>query len=720
LDRASGRAVTSVGASENAKTNHGREDRAKPNANKRDLEVGGSNPEGAVFSLKDQKQYLSDDDNSLFALLPEASEGRDEEQKASDDAAFVGSHTATVASLAHSSKKEGDERENNADSACGSKADNSKEQSNAKLSRDTHAEATDNGVDSPLVSSYDGVEAEPEAASTSTKCLELRNNSTCMSSKTLPEDCNASVDVSVEAKMQRSLGCEKLKVASPDPGKDGSCPVSTATGDKINVCNKPGNVLESPLLTGTQKDALKTTNRDSPISVAVACASDGDGGTSRCLPMSTSRFGSVPREIAESLDNLTRRQRDAVTRIFDGENLFITGRGGTGKSAILKLVAALNRDGPHFKIGGLALKTKNIVACAPTGIAASSMAFPGSSTVYSKLGISTHCTTPDDLVRHLSKNAEMLDVWETMEVLIIDEISMVDAALMDLIVGTLQCLRGSNSMCQIVVLGDFLQLPPIPQTKSAFDFGRNFAFKAKCWPNLFPFKNVVQLLVCHRHKDSAVLDLMCQEVRLGRVESSTERLIALHEPDEGLKNEDFTTVTTRKADAGRVNNEFMRKLGGEVYTFRARDVCKEFCSQALYDSFMRSCLAERELKLCVGAKVVLVKNLSIPSGLVNGAQGVVTEFVRPENCSAVFPVCEFWGVDTTNEEAPPASFEAVDGSKTKVMLKPVEFSLTRMNGRFEEKLCTRTAVPVIKSFALTAHKAQSLTIRVLSCNFSGV
>jgi len=524
-------------------------------------------------------------------------------------------------------------------------------------------------------------------------------------------DAKSLDSTSADAEGAKALNKDELSGLTSLIGSSGNKVCGTGAEETL-VCD-----IDSLDSIHIKETSIAANSRKSPVSVAATCDNAAADGC-RCRPTSTARFDAVPWAIAQEIDNLTPRQRDALVRIFDGENVFVTGRGGTGKSAILRLVAGLNRDGPYFMVGKLAFKTKVVVACAPTGIAASSMAFPGSSTIHSRLGISSHCKTPEELIRNLKRtNPETLETWVSMEVLIIDEISMVTAELLDLIIGTVVCLQGS--LCQVVLLGDWLQLPPI-SNRTAFDSGRNFAFKAKCWKELFPFQNVVQLLVSHRHKDSAVLDLICQEVRQGRVDSSTSRLIELHEPDEGLKNEDFTTVTTRKNDAARVNDEFMRKLGGEIVKFTAKDVCKEFCSPPLRDSFMRSCLAERELNLCVGAKVVLVKNLSIPSGLVNGAQGVVKEFVRMENGTAVYPVCEFWGVDTSREESPPASFHLVDGCTSQVLLMPVDFSLTRMNGKFEETLCTRTMIPVIRSFALTAHKAQSLTIPVLSCNFSGV
>ena len=458
----------------------------------------------------------------------------------------------------------------------------------------------------------------------------------------------------------------------------------------------------------------------SPVSVAVTSERASQSELKELVvPSKAPSFGCVPQDTAANIDLLSERQLESLTRIFSGQSLFITGRGGTGKSAIMKLVGDLNSLGPFFRINGLGLlKSKKILAGAPTGIAAASIPIAGSSTIYALLGIQPNCKSVRDMLYRLKKNPDYLKNWTSVELLIIDEISMISSELFDLIIDTLREVRDGD-LPQVVVLGDWLQIAPIQKNRTAFNIGRDYAFKSRNWGLLFPFENVVQLHVSYRNH--GVLDLMCQEMRIGKLDPATKRIMQLHTPSSEYCSSDFTHVTTRKADAACVNSKFMRKLGCEIISFPAVDKQMGICPPQIFDSFLKQCLAEKNLKLCVGAKVCLIKNLCFEVGLVNGAQGRLVEFSGDDSILGVgkLPVVDFegGGVDTSVEHDPNPQFEVVGGSSTKVIIKPAEFNLTRLNGGYEETLCQRNQVPLLCSFAFTAHKAQSLSIPVLSANF---
>lgn len=131
----------------------------------------------------------------------------------------------------------------------------------------------------------------------------------------------------------------------------------------------------------------------------------------------------------------------------DGQTVFVTGRAGTGKSTLLSYL----RDNTQ----------QHVVVCAPTGVAAYNV---GGITIHSLFGFPFGVLTPSDVARHLGRRAR--EVLRSIDMLIIDEVSMVSANLMDAIDVALRAARGKPKVpfgaCKIVMFGDPYQLAPVP------------------------------------------------------------------------------------------------------------------------------------------------------------------------------------------------------------------------------------------------------------------
>jgi len=281
-----------------------------------------------------------------------------------------------------------------------------------------------------------------------------------------------------------------------------------------------------------------------------------------------------------------------------GEHIFITGKAGTGKTHVLHWLQRTS--------------SKKMYVCAPTGVAALNA---GGSTIHRMFGLNT--ILPADYGVEVwelrKKNKALMD----MDVLVIDEISMVSADLLDAMDRTLQKVRENWAPfggVQVIMFGDPYQLPPVVPKEDLAYYSQEvykspWFFHAHVWEDT-GFQTF-QLETIHRQSDGAFKDIL-NAVRDGSV--SFDQLKQINAVGSRKPKGDSQVFLATRRDAVRQRNDAgLRKLRSPLFTYNAR-IQKDFGH--LYP-------AEKQIKLKTGAHIMMVSN-DPQDRWVNGSRGVVT------------------------------------------------------------------------------------------------
>jgi ATP-dependent DNA helicase PIF1 len=363
----------------------------------------------------------------------------------------------------------------------------------------------------------------------------------------------------------------------------------------------------------------------------------------------------------------------ALKRIEIGASVFITGKAGTGKTTLLN----------HF----LNTTTKNVLVVAPTGVAALNI---GGSTIHRLFGfpptVSVEFVKSDD---YFPRNS--YKTLRQLEVLVIDEISMVRADLLDAVDAALRRFGPNKELpfggVQMVFVGDPYQLPPVV-VGSEEEFFRSryatpFFFSADCFRELQ--YEIVELEKVYRQSDSDFINIL-NSLRTGQASTADfEALNQRFQPDfEPPDDEFWVTLTTTNAMADSVNRKRLESIDSEVFSNKAE--FRGEISSADYPT-----LEYLEFKL--GAQVMLLTN-DPKDEWVNGSMGVVVGF-GAENGT------------------PTARVRIVD-SNSIVEVTPYRWEVRRPsieNGRVQyEVIGSFEQLPMKLAWAVTIHKSQGKTL----------
>lgn len=246
------------------------------------------------------------------------------------------------------------------------------------------------------------------------------------------------------------------------------------------------------------------------------------------------------------MDSLDVSQIEALKEMLEGKNVFLSGTGGTGKSAVIRLFLENCR--------------KNIVCVAPTGLAALNL--PDAMTIHSffKFPIDKIMLGGDDV----PADAHLTEFLRHTDCIVIDEISMVRADIFNALEISLRVHGNATDRPfggkQIIVVGDFLQIPPVITDEAVYTalnerFGGIYAFNTQAWENAH-FQNFY-LTQVHRQHDPRWVELL-EMIRLRRpgVKAMLDNnpIPVCDVPTNGI------TLCCRRGDAERINDEEMRKL----------------------------------------------------------------------------------------------------------------------------------------------------------------
>ncbi|XP_046883344.1 ATP-dependent DNA helicase PIF1 isoform X2 [Hypomesus transpacificus] len=324
---------------------------------------------------------------------------------------------------------------------------------------------------------------------------------------------------------------------------------------------------------------------------------DCDSSPVKALPPSKRPTLSLP-----AARQLTRGQAAVLSAVLSGKNVFFTGSAGTGKSFLLKRIVG-------------SLPPKSTYATASTGVAACHI---GGTTLHSFAGMGSGAA-PLEQCLELAQRPGVLQHWTSCQHLVIDEVSMVDGQFFDKLEAVARSVRRSSQPfggIQLIMCGDFLQLPPVSRGKGK----ASFCFQARSWRKVVQVN--MELMEVRRQTDQSFISLL-QAIRVGRVtEEVTAKLMqsAYHKIErDGIL---ATRLCTHKDDVELTNENKLQQLPGAEHVFEALD-----SDPALVKTIDAQSPVSRLLQLKVGAQVMLTKNLDVQRGLVNGARGVVVDFL---------------------------------------------------------------------------------------------
>ncbi|XP_026887355.1 ATP-dependent DNA helicase PIF1 [Electrophorus electricus] len=309
-----------------------------------------------------------------------------------------------------------------------------------------------------------------------------------------------------------------------------------------------------------------------------------------------------PVLVLPMVQKLSKEQTAVLNAVLSGKNVFFTGSAGTGKSFLLKRIVG-------------SLPPKGTFATASTGVAACHI---GGTTLHSFAGIGSG-SAPLEQCLELAQRPGVRQHWTICKHLIIDEVSMVDGQFFDKLEAIARSIRGSTEPfggIQLIVCGDFLQLPPVAKGKEK----PSFCFQARSWRKCIHMS--MELTEVRRQNDQSFISLL-QAVRVGRVtEEVTAKL--LKSANNCIEREGIlaTRLCTHKDDVELTNDNKLKQLPGPLHTYEAVD-----SDPMLVKIIDAQSPVGQVVHLKVGTQVMLTKNLDVQRGLVNGARGVVVDFL---------------------------------------------------------------------------------------------
>lgn len=308
--------------------------------------------------------------------------------------------------------------------------------------------------------------------------------------------------------------------------------------------------------------------------------------------------------------HLTAKQNEAFEAITKGENVFISGPAGVGKTEVIKF--AIRSLGGYVRVG-------------LTSTTGTSALLIGGTTLHSFLGIGLGRDCPDKLLQNIMKNKKIKNRWTELDILIIDEISMLSADLFDKLEYLARIIRRNTAPfggIQLILSGDFLQLPCV-----GTDI---FCFEAESWnmcvSHVFYLTEIIR-------QSNVEFQTCLNEVRLGTLsEKSIEMLKSRVNFDltQTYQNIRPTILFPLNSHVNKINEEELDKLAQTNCEFIQYDMSFTTThvrnEDMIINSFKKSCPAPQTLQLCIGAQVMLVVNLDLENELANGSRGVVVDF----------------------------------------------------------------------------------------------
>ena len=423
------------------------------------------------------------------------------------------------------------------------------------------------------------------------------------------------------------------------------------------------------------------------------------------------------------------RQSSALDILKTGQNVFLTGSAGSGKTYTL-----------NQYIDYLRARRVPVAVTASTGIAATHM---NGTTIHSWSGIGIKDELSDRDLTNLSRKQFLADRLKDTAVLVIDEISMLHAKQLNLVNQVLKHIRKNDKAfggIQVVVAGDFFQLPPIG---SKGETNREkFAFMSEAW--LDAKFHICYLSEQHRQVSEAAnggldLDDILNQIR--RQEVTFEAIAALENTYDQSVDIKRTRLYTHNLNVNKINDKELALLDGEMMRFEATTSG----DSKLVETLKKTVRTQDELILKVGAKVMFIKN-NAELGVSNGTMGELIGFaavklddskdssdalIKDDSSSDSEDTDETTDKKTTKGKKSAAKKEAEQSKAKKtttqkmpvvrlnsgreVIAEPEEWIIEDETG---EVLASYLQVPLCLAWAITIHKSQGMTLDAAEIDLS--
>jgi len=407
---------------------------------------------------------------------------------------------------------------------------------------------------------------------------------------------------------------------------------------------------------------------------------------------------------------LAPEQKRAIEMVMSGRNTFVTGAAGTGKSHLIRnLVKRLQEA------------NKQVRLTASTGMAAVNIS-----------GVTIHsfsCVYNSDAkmseIQQRGRSPSARKAWLNVDVIIIDECSMLEPGFFHRVNEIAKVARRSQAPfggVQVVVVGDFFQLPPVV-SRDKYRFGskggqdtQDFIFETEAWTEA-DFA-IIELTEVHRQDDKKFIEMLHRIRKQEHTPTDMTALLACrhtHFPNDGILP---TMLCTNKKQAADKNNQCMGKLPGEyrVYqmisgvmnpqttsnineTRRSASKKKLFSEVELTkarERLLDNSVVEEQIYLKVGAQVMLCANLHVDMGLCNGSRGVVVGFKQAKGSQIAYPVVRF-----VQHDQP-------------VLIRPYQWKSILS----EQYAVWIGQIPLKIAYAITIHKSQGQTMDRVSINLA--
>lgn len=297
------------------------------------------------------------------------------------------------------------------------------------------------------------------------------------------------------------------------------------------------------------------------------------------------------------------KQSQALEIMHSGVNVFLTGAPGAGKTYTLQKFIEQAED-----------KGKRVAVTASTGIAASHI---GGTTIHSFSGIGIADQLSDADIDRLTYNKQLVKRYKKTTILVIDEVSMISADMLDLLDRVAQKMRNNTAAfggIQVILIGDLFQLPPISRNRQV-----DMVYASNAWKRL-------ELQICylteqHRQAEEDALLHILKEMRKGTI--TPQHVNALNTRAKQTSDETITHLYAHNVDVDSINTKRLYELQGKSKTF----IMNTSGQDKNVEKLKRGLLVPEKLELRVGAEVMFVAN-NFQAGFFNGTRGTVIGFKK--------------------------------------------------------------------------------------------
>jgi len=415
-----------------------------------------------------------------------------------------------------------------------------------------------------------------------------------------------------------------------------------------------------------------------------------------------------------SCSTLSLEQNYALAKFKRGENLFITGPGGTGKTRLIQALVAYMKqtDIPHQ-------------VCAMTGCAAVLLNCRAK-TIHSWSGIKTAKGTADQILSRILRNRNVVKSWKDVRILIVDEISMMSYKMFELLDLLGRTIRKSNAPfggIQLVFTGDFFQLPPIPDAGDPYSAA--FCFESPRWVPTFPASSCIELTTFFRQTDPNYIRIL-QEIRKGTISPENVDILSSRVKVDFSSESTGGCIPTKlfpvrnKVDI--VNRIMFDKLPGpeRVYSYEISTQHKTYLDSGMpipaeeeakcrlltateiemeVESLLTNIQTAKTIALKKGTIVMCTTNLNVEEGICNGSQGIIVDFVPNIEPGVIF------SGSAVRPTAPLVPLVRFTNGKT-IRIAPFQRQSE------EYPFLSVSQIPLCLAWAMTIHKIQGATLQM--------